>query len=92
MQSSLAQEDVKKLLKQSDQVVDYERSVLKNGRAYQLYPYVDPREWTDPPSSSEFDKFKEKVGLKADEKLVVIVARMDRIKSQDIGIRAFKVD
>ena len=59
------------------------------GRAYQLYPYVDPREWTDPPSSSEFDKFKEKVGLKADEKLVVIVARMDRIKSQDIGIRAF---
>ncbi len=59
------------------------------GRAYQLYPYVDPREWTDPPSSSEFDKFKEKVGLKSDEKLVVIVARMDRIKSQDIGIRAF---
>ena len=59
------------------------------GRAYQLYPYVDPREWTDPPSSSEFDIFKEKVGLKADEKLVVIVARMDRIKSQDIGIRAF---
>ncbi|MCW6159427.1 MAG: glycosyltransferase family 4 protein [Thermoplasmatales archaeon] len=59
------------------------------GRAYQLYPYVDPREWTDPPNFSEFDKFKEKVGLKSDEKLVVIVARMDRIKSQDIGIKAF---
>jgi len=29
-------EDVKKLLKQSDQVVDYERSVLKNGRYWQI--------------------------------------------------------
>ena len=32
----VSREDVKKLLKQSDQVVDYERSVLKNGRYWQI--------------------------------------------------------
>ncbi|MCL4412004.1 MAG: class I SAM-dependent methyltransferase [Candidatus Thermoplasmatota archaeon] len=32
----VSKEDVKKLLKQSDQVVDYERSVLKNGRYWQI--------------------------------------------------------
>ena len=59
------------------------------GRAYQLYPYIDPKEWETPPNSTEVEKLREKIDLKADEKLVVIVARMDRIKSQDIGIKAF---
>ena len=59
------------------------------GRAYQLYPYIDPKEWETPPNSTEVEKLREKIGLKADEKLVVIVARMDRIKSQDVGIKAF---
>ncbi|MCL4447237.1 MAG: glycosyltransferase family 4 protein [Thermoplasmatales archaeon] len=59
------------------------------GRAYQLYPYIDPRDWVNPPSSDEVEKLREKIGLKPDEKLVIIVARMDRIKSQDVGIKAF---
>ncbi len=59
------------------------------GRAYQLYPYIDPREWSDPPSEGEVEKLKERVGLKSDERLIIIVARMDRIKSQDVGIKAF---
>ncbi|MEM0134756.1 MAG: glycosyltransferase family 4 protein [Thermoplasmatales archaeon] len=59
------------------------------GRAYQLYPYIDPQEWENPPNSSEIEKLRDKIDLKPDEKLVVIVARMDRIKSQDVGIKAF---
>ncbi|MCL5874713.1 MAG: glycosyltransferase family 4 protein [Candidatus Thermoplasmatota archaeon] len=59
------------------------------GRAYQLYPYIDPREWTDPPMISEVEKLRDKIDLRADEKLIIIVARMDRIKSQDVGIKAF---
>lgn len=59
------------------------------GRAYQLYPYIDPNEWNNPPSQRELDSLRERIGLKADEKMVLIVARMDRIKSQDVGIKAF---
>jgi glycosyltransferase involved in cell wall biosynthesis len=61
------------------------------GRAYQLYPYIDPREWADPISANEVEKLREKIGLKGDEKLVIIVARMDKIKSQDVGIKAFAI-
>jgi glycosyltransferase involved in cell wall biosynthesis len=58
------------------------------GRAYQLYPYVDPRDWQQPPSAESIASFKEKVKMKNDEKIVLVVARMDRIKSQDIAIKA----
>ncbi len=61
------------------------------GRAYQLYPYIDPHDWEDPQSGDEIDKFSERIGLRGDEKLVIIVARMDRIKSQDVGIKAFAI-
>lgn len=59
------------------------------GRAYQLYPYIDPRDWVDPPAERELEDLRAKIGLKKDEKLILIVARMDRIKSQDVGIKAF---
>ncbi len=59
------------------------------GRAYQLYPYIDENEWKDAPPPHELEKLKEKIGLRPDERLVTVVARMDRIKSQDIAIKAF---
>ncbi len=61
------------------------------GRAYQLYPYVDPHDWMEPPNSEYVDRMRERIGLKMDEKLVIIVARMDKIKSQDVGIKAFAI-
>ena len=61
------------------------------GRAYQLYPYIDPKEWINPAETEEVEKLRKKIGLKEDEKLVIIVARMDRIKSQDVGIKAFAI-
>lgn len=58
-----------------------------HGRAYQVYPFVDPSEWSAPPESAK-QEFLDLVGHKGDEKLLVLVARMDRIKSQDVAIRA----
>jgi len=57
-------------------------------RAHQVYPFLDPAEWDEPASSSAVHEFKERIGLRPDEKLLLMVARMDRIKSQDIAIRA----
>jgi len=42
-------------------------------------------------SNEEIERLKEKIKLRDDEKLIVLVARMDRIKSQDVGIRAFAI-
>ncbi|MEM0128495.1 MAG: glycosyltransferase family 4 protein [Thermoplasmatales archaeon] len=61
------------------------------GKAFQLYPYIDPGEWYPPAGNDEIDKLKEKIKLKDDEKLIVLVARMDRIKSQDVGIKALAI-
>ena len=57
------------------------------GHAHQLYPYIDETEWK-PPSKSAKAALREKIGLKEDEKLLLTVARMDPIKSQDLAIRA----
>lgn len=58
-----------------------------HGRAYQIYPFVDPSEWSAP-TSSAIQEFLDLVGHRKDEKLVVLVARMDRMKSQDVAIKA----
>jgi glycosyltransferase involved in cell wall biosynthesis len=58
------------------------------GKAYQLYPYIDPDDWAQQPGSDATDRLVENVKLKKDEDLVLVVARMDRIKSQDVAIRA----
>ena len=57
------------------------------GHAHQLYPYIDEKEWKAPSSAAK-QALREKIGLKADEKLLLTVARMDPVKSQDVAIRA----
>ena len=58
-----------------------------HGRAYQSYPYINQHEWTEP-SDREFDEFCDRFGITDDDKLLVIVARMDQIKGQDVAIKA----
>jgi glycosyltransferase involved in cell wall biosynthesis len=58
------------------------------GRAHQVYPFVDPDDWKTPPSSTAIESIKQKIRLKPDEKLLLMVARMDRIKSHDVAIKA----
>ncbi|HKT21054.1 MAG TPA: glycosyltransferase family 4 protein, partial [Nitrososphaerales archaeon] len=57
------------------------------GLAYQTYPYIDGKRWKKPSRSVE-DAFRERVRLKRDENLLLVVARMDPVKSQDVAIRA----
>ncbi len=57
------------------------------GLAYQIYPYIDGTKWKRPPRSVE-SSLKERIGLRRDERLLLVVARMDPVKSQDVAIRA----
>jgi glycosyltransferase involved in cell wall biosynthesis len=58
------------------------------GRAYQVYPYVDPEAWMSP-SSEELGRFREEMELENNDRVLLVVARMDPIKSQDVAIKAF---
>ena len=56
------------------------------GRAYQIYPHVDPGQWR-PSDSRAMESLRERTGL-GESKLLLCVARMDPMKSQDVAIRA----
>jgi glycosyltransferase involved in cell wall biosynthesis len=58
------------------------------GRAHQVYPFVDPAEWDGTFSKEAAQSLTEKVGLRRDERLLLMVARMDRMKSHDVAIKA----
>ena len=58
-----------------------------HGRAYQLYPCIDDEKWSEP-TSSEMDKFCSSFGIGADDRVILVVGRMDGIKSQDTVIKA----
>ena len=58
-----------------------------HGRAFQVYPYVDPAEHA-PVTESAVRRFRDKVGLGA-RPYVLSVGRMDPVKRQDLVIRAF---
>ncbi|MDG6928490.1 MAG: glycosyltransferase family 4 protein [Nitrososphaerota archaeon] len=58
-----------------------------HGRAHQIYPFIDPAGWEQPPPSA-VSAMSERIGLGKDEKLLLMVARMDRMKSHDTAIRA----
>ena len=59
------------------------------GRAFQIYPYVDREQWT-PPTDEDRARLGEVASLKEgdDESVLLIVARMDSIKAQDVAIKA----
>ncbi len=57
------------------------------GSAYQIYPYVDPRKWSYP-SENEVNEFCARFGITSGEKIILVVARMDRIKGHDVVINA----
>ena len=58
------------------------------GRAHQAYPFVDPADWEGSPHGAAVQALIERIGLKPDERLLLMVARMDRMKSHDVAIQA----
>ncbi|ARM76636.1 glycosyltransferase family 4 protein [Acidianus manzaensis] len=55
----------------------------------QIYPFIDPSSFITV-SDNEIARVEEKYGIKRDDKVVLVVARMDPIKSQDVAIKAIK--
>jgi glycosyltransferase involved in cell wall biosynthesis len=60
---------------------------MYRGHAYQIYPYIDPKRWAKPSPSAE-RRLKERVGIGRDDLVLLVVARMDPVKSQDVAIKA----
>jgi glycosyltransferase involved in cell wall biosynthesis len=59
------------------------------GRAHQVYPFIDPQDWKSKPPEEATDRITRRAGLKRDEQMLLMVARMDKMKSQDVAIKAF---
>ncbi len=57
------------------------------GNAYQIYPHIDPSEWKKV-ERSRMDEFANRFGIMNGDFLVLNVARMDEIKSQDDLVKA----
>lgn len=68
----------------------YKESLLKagfKGRVHQIYPHIDERAHRMA-SNSKVQRFCEKFGIESDDKVILVVARMDPIKGQDVAIKA----
>ncbi|MCH8022804.1 MAG: glycosyltransferase family 4 protein [Thaumarchaeota archaeon] len=57
-----------------------------SGKTYQIYPFIDGTKYKIP-SRKEINEFEEKFGLKG-HIVLVLVARLDKIKGHDIALKA----
>ncbi|MEM0165643.1 MAG: glycosyltransferase family 4 protein, partial [Saccharolobus sp.] len=55
----------------------------------QIYPFIDPSSYKKV-GRGKIQEVEDKYGIKSDDKVVLVVARMDPIKSQDLAIKAIK--
>ncbi|MGC8598856.1 MAG: glycosyltransferase family 4 protein [Thermoplasmata archaeon] len=60
------------------------------GVAYQIYPNIDPEKWKRVPEEKAVE-FAESYGIKDGDFMILNVARMDPIKSQDTLIRSVAI-
>jgi glycosyltransferase involved in cell wall biosynthesis len=58
------------------------------GEAHYMYPYIDLGAY-DKPSADEIERFDQKFGIQEDDRVLLIVARLDPQKGHDRAIKAF---
>lgn len=58
------------------------------GRVRQVYPHIEPRDWPEP-TAAQRQALADRWALGPDTKLILLVARMDPMKRQDLAIAAF---
>jgi glycosyltransferase involved in cell wall biosynthesis len=58
------------------------------GEAHYMYPYIDLDAY-DKPSAIEIERFDQKFGIQEDDRIMLIVARLDPQKGHDRAIKAF---
>lgn len=69
----------------------YKKSLLKfgfKGDVYQLYPHINPEEYGGI-SDEKIRKSCDKYGIDDGDQIVLVIARLDPMKGQDIAIKAF---
>lgn len=67
----------------------YKKSLLEagfNGKVYQLYPHINPDDYKVAPQR-KLDEFCKKYGIKEDDQIILVIARLDPMKGQDVVIR-----
>ncbi|MEA1905019.1 MAG: glycosyltransferase family 4 protein [Candidatus Hadarchaeota archaeon] len=67
----------------------YKESLLKSGfrgKVHQQYPHINPEDY-DRPSYSEMNQFCQKYGIGEDDEVILVVARLDPMKGQDVAIK-----
>jgi glycosyltransferase involved in cell wall biosynthesis len=57
------------------------------GKARYVYPYIDPSPYLKP-TVSELAEFRQSFGIRDDDRVVLVVARLDPMKGQDKPIKA----
>jgi glycosyltransferase involved in cell wall biosynthesis len=58
------------------------------GEAHYMYPYIDLGAYRKP-SNSEIERFDQKFGIEEDDRVLLVVARLDPMKGQDRAIKGF---
>lgn len=67
----------------------YKQSLLKmgfRGKVHQVYPHIDPNEYGEPPRS-KVNRFCHEHGIGDEDQVMLVVARLDPMKGQDVAIK-----
>jgi glycosyltransferase involved in cell wall biosynthesis len=57
------------------------------GQVHTIYPYLDPTEWSKTPRRRS-DAVRDKFDIRSDDRVLLVVGRMDPVKSQDVAVEA----
>lgn len=67
----------------------YKRELLNSdfeGKAYQLYPHINPKMYGEP-SQAKLGEFCNEYDIQEDDKIILVIARLDPMKGQDVAIK-----
>ena len=67
--------------------LDSVKSLGYKGESFHVYPYIDQNVYGKP-TEQDLSKLRRRLGLRGDDKIVLLVARLDPMKGQDAVIKA----
>ena len=67
--------------------LDALKSLGHKGESFYVYPYIDHNAYTKP-TEQDLSELKRRLRLRGDEKVILLVARLDPMKGQDAVIKA----
>lgn len=67
--------------------LDSLRSFGYTGKSFYVYPYIDQSAYSEP-TQDDLNALKNRLNLREDEKIILLVARLDPMKGHDTAVRA----